>query len=144
MHNNYQKEILNNFSPEYLGYWQIHHQMIIKKPMMPNSIEFARTNRADQKLNLSLKAVSSFAPNFALFSFKCIRAKLLMSVLWLPYHHQSSYLQMIQMIRTAFTSLICPINIVFAKDCLLTLVKSRLALGSPGCRSFVRHHAENG
>ena len=25
-----------------------------------------------------------------------------------------------------------------AKDCLLTLVKSRLALGSPGCRSFVR------
>ena len=25
----------------------------------------------------------------------------------------------------------------FAKDCLLTLVKSRLALGSPGCRSFV-------
>ena len=26
----------------------------------------------------------------------------------------------------------------FAKDCLLTLVKSRLALGSPGCRSFVR------
>ena len=35
----------------------------------------------------------------------------------------------------------------FAKDCLLTLVKSRLALGSPGCsfvRSFVCHHAENG
>ena len=34
-----------------------------------------------------------------------------------------------------------------AKDCLLTLVKSRLALGSPGCsfvRSFVRHHAKNG
>ena len=30
-----------------------------------------------------------------------------------------------------------------AKDCLLTLVKSRLALGSPGC-SFVRDHAENG
>ena len=26
---------------------------------------------------------------------------------------------------------------IFAKDCLLTLVKSRLALGSPGC-SFVR------
>ena len=24
-----------------------------------------------------------------------------------------------------------------AKDCLLTLVKSRLALGSPGCRLFV-------
>ena len=35
----------------------------------------------------------------------------------------------------------------FAKDCLLTLAKSRLALGSPGCsfvRLFVRHHAENG
>ena len=35
----------------------------------------------------------------------------------------------------------------FAKDCLLTLVKSRLALGSPGCSFvclFVRHHAENG
>ena len=30
-----------------------------------------------------------------------------------------------------------------AKDCLLTLVKGRLALGSPGC-SFVRDHAENG
>ena len=28
--------------------------------------------------------------------------------------------------------------VVVAKDCLLTLVKSRLALGSPGCRSFVR------
>ena len=26
---------------------------------------------------------------------------------------------------------------LFAKDCLLTLVKSRLALGSPGCRLFV-------
>ena len=25
-----------------------------------------------------------------------------------------------------------------------SLVKGRLALGSPGCRSFVRHHAENG
>ena len=32
---------------------------------------------------------------------------------------------------------------IVAKDCLLTLVKSRLALGSPGC-SFVRYHAENG
>ena len=32
---------------------------------------------------------------------------------------------------------------VIAKDCLLTLVKGRLALGSPGC-SFVCHHAENG
>ena len=35
----------------------------------------------------------------------------------------------------------------FAKDCLLTLVKSRLALGSPGCSVvwlFVCHHAENG
>ena len=31
----------------------------------------------------------------------------------------------------------------FAKDCLLTLVKSRLALGSPGCL-FVCDHAENG
>ena len=31
----------------------------------------------------------------------------------------------------------------FAKDCLLTLVKGRLALGSPGC-SFVRDHVENG
>ena len=31
----------------------------------------------------------------------------------------------------------------FAKDCLLTLVKGRLALGSPGCL-FVRDHAENG
>ena len=34
-----------------------------------------------------------------------------------------------------------------AKDCLLTLVKSRLALGSPGCLfvcSFVCHHAKNG
>ena len=34
-----------------------------------------------------------------------------------------------------------------AKDCLLTLVKSRLALGSPGwlfVRSVVCHHAENG
>ena len=30
-----------------------------------------------------------------------------------------------------------------AKDCLLTLVKSRLALGSPGCL-VVCHHAENG
>ena len=30
-----------------------------------------------------------------------------------------------------------------AKDCLLTLVKSRLALGSLGC-SFVCDHAENG
>ena len=30
-----------------------------------------------------------------------------------------------------------------AKDCLLTLVKSRLALGSPGCL-FVCDHAENG
>ena len=34
--------------------------------------------------------------------------------------------------------------LLIAKDCLLTLVKGRLALGSPGCRSFVRHHAENG
>ena len=33
------------------------------------------------------------------------------------------------------------INII-AKDYLLTLVKSRLALGSPGC-SVGRHHAEN-
>ena len=36
---------------------------------------------------------------------------------------------------------------IIAKDCLLTLVKGRLALGSPGCsfvRSFVCHHAENG
>ena len=32
---------------------------------------------------------------------------------------------------------------LFAKDCLLILVKSRLALGSPGC-SFVRDHGENG
>ena len=32
---------------------------------------------------------------------------------------------------------------IFAKDCLLTLVKSRLALGSPGC-SFVCDHAKNG
>ena len=32
---------------------------------------------------------------------------------------------------------------LFAKDCLLTLVKSRLALGSSGC-SFVRYHAKNG
>ena len=32
---------------------------------------------------------------------------------------------------------------LFAKDCLLTLVKGRLALGSPGC-SFVRDHVENG
>ena len=34
-----------------------------------------------------------------------------------------------------------------AKDCLLTLVKSRLALESPGwlvVRMFVCHHAENG
>ena len=31
----------------------------------------------------------------------------------------------------------------FAKDCLLTLVKSRLALGSPGC-SVGCDHAENG
>ena len=34
-----------------------------------------------------------------------------------------------------------------AKDCLLTLVKGRLALGSPGwlvVRLFVCHHAENG
>ena len=31
----------------------------------------------------------------------------------------------------------------FAKDCLLTLVKSRLALGSPGCL-VVCDHAENG
>ena len=31
----------------------------------------------------------------------------------------------------------------FAKDCLLTLVKSRLALGSPGCL-VVCHHAKNG
>ena len=30
-----------------------------------------------------------------------------------------------------------------AKDSLLTLVKGRLALGSPGWL-FVRHHAENG
>ena len=30
-----------------------------------------------------------------------------------------------------------------AKDCLLILVKSRLALGSPGWL-FVRHRAENG
>ena len=29
-------------------------------------------------------------------------------------------------------------SIIIAKDCFLTLVKSRLALGSPGCRSFVR------
>ena len=35
-----------------------------------------------------------------------------------------------------------PFQIV-AKDSLLTLVKSRLALGSPGC-SVVCHHAENG
>ena len=38
-------------------------------------------------------------------------------------------------------------NALIAKDCLLTLVKGRLALGSPGCsviRLFVRHHAENG
>ena len=33
--------------------------------------------------------------------------------------------------------------LLIAKDCLLTLVKSRLALGSPGC-SVVRDHAENG
>ena len=33
--------------------------------------------------------------------------------------------------------------LLIAKDCLLTLVKGRLALGSPGC-SFVRDHAENG
>ena len=26
---------------------------------------------------------------------------------------------------------------IIAKDCLLTLVRSRLALGSPGCRLFV-------
>ena len=31
----------------------------------------------------------------------------------------------------------------FAKDCLLTLVKSSLALGSPGCL-VVCHQAENG
>ena len=38
-------------------------------------------------------------------------------------------------------------NLWIAKDCLLTLVKSRLALGSPGCLfvcSFVCHHAKNG
>ena len=38
-------------------------------------------------------------------------------------------------------------KVEIAKDCLLTLVKSRLALGPPGCSfvcSFVRHHAENG
>ena len=34
-------------------------------------------------------------------------------------------------------------SILETSDCLLTLVKSRLALGSPGC-SFVRDHAENG
>ena len=34
-----------------------------------------------------------------------------------------------------------------AKDCLLTLVKSRLALGSPGCVGvwvFLCHHPEHG
>ena len=37
--------------------------------------------------------------------------------------------------------------IIIAKDCLLILVKSRLALGSPGCSFvclFVCHHAKNG
>ena len=32
---------------------------------------------------------------------------------------------------------------LIAKDCLLTLVKGRLALGLPGFL-FVRYHAENG
>ena len=37
--------------------------------------------------------------------------------------------------------------VIVAKDCLLTLVKSRLALGSPGwlvVLLVVCHHAENG
>ena len=48
-------------------------------------MEFAnRTNRADQKLNLSLRAVSSFAPNFSLVSFQMHpHAKLFISVFFL-------------------------------------------------------------
>ena len=54
-------------------------------------------------------------------------------------------------VLTCWCALVCfdklHIVIFFAKDCLLTVVKGRLALGSPGClfvRLFVRHHAENG
>ena len=51
------------------------------------------------------------------------------------------------LILKASATIMMIVIIIIKKDCLLTLVKSRLALGSPGCsfvRSFVCHHAKNG
>ena len=55
------------------------------------------------------------------------------------------------LILKASATIMMIVIIIIKKDCLLTLVKSRLALGSPSCSlvrlfvcSFVHHHAENG